>query len=846
MSGRMTPIPFGTLMSILLNGLNANIGAFGIMSPYRHHGKPVDFLGEKLEIPLGPAAGPHTQLAQNIITAYLCGARFFELKTVQVLDGEDIKVSKPCIDALDEGYNVEWSTELRVSEAMDEYIKAWFALKLISAEFKLGSSDGFIFNMSVGYDFKGITSPKIDSFICGMKDASSIAIWSECISWSAENIKLFKKIDMQYINSISPHVCSSVTLSTLHGCPADEIEKICAYLVEKKHLNTFLKCNPTLVGYEFARTTLNGLGYDYISFDRHHFDEDIGYKEIIGVIKRLITKAERLGLTFGIKLTNTFPVKNTKNVMRGGEMYMSGRPLFPLTAQVAHRLSADLGDNLCISWSSGVDVTNMCELYRAGIWPLTVATTLLKPGGYMRLKQMASVMAACGVSERTHVNIETLNSLSAEACSGKAYAKCHLNDIQRSMLQGPPLFDCFIAPCTIGCPIGQDIPGYLAAVRGQRYVDALKIILNKNPLPFITGTICYHHCTELCTRNFYDEPLKIRSAKLEAAEKGIAGILAEMKPTALKTEASAAIIGGGPAGLAAAYFLRRFGIRAVVFEKENSLGGVVRRLLSKQGKISDEAIESDISIVRSVGVEFALGTEVKSVETLYKSGYTYIIVASGNAKINNELYIPPDSKYIYCAGDVRHDAPASVADAISDARRVCGQIAAIEGITQDCAVASASKRFISSLQAAERGKIKYAFETVCDAERCLECSKTCENCVDVCPNRANIAVKLPNEDIPQIAHIDALCNECGNCASFCPWQGAPYREKFTYFSREDDFLDSDNQGFYLIEAGRVKIRLDGKVMVASLESAELPDRIRKLIKAVLSVGDFKGDELYHV
>ena len=107
-------------------------------------------------------------------------------------------------------------------------------------------------------------------------------------------------------------------------------------------------------------------------------------------------------------------------------------------------------------------------------------------------------------------------------------------------------------------------------------------------------------------------------------------------------------------------------------------------------------------------------------------------------------------------------------------------------------------------------------------------------------------MKLPNEDIPQIAHIDALCNECGNCASFCPWQGAPYREKFTYFSREDDFLDSDNQGFYLIEAGRVKIRLDGKVMVASLESAELPDRIRKLIKAVLSVGDFKGDELYHV
>ena len=118
-----------------------------------------------METPCGPAAGPHTQLAQNIIAAYLTGSRFFEVKTVQILDGEDLPVSKPCIAAADECYNVEWSTELRVPQAYDEYVKAWFVLKLLSKEFELGDPNGFIFNMSVGYDLAGIQSPKIDRYI---------------------------------------------------------------------------------------------------------------------------------------------------------------------------------------------------------------------------------------------------------------------------------------------------------------------------------------------------------------------------------------------------------------------------------------------------------------------------------------------------------------------------------------------------------------------------------------------------------------------------------------------------------------------------------------------------------
>ena len=243
MSDKMTPIPFADLMNWILEEKNTKSTVFGINRPYIHaQGNEWSFLGGKLETPFGPAAGPHTQLAQNIIAAYYAGSRFFELKTVQILDGEDLPVSKPCIKADDEGYNVEWSTELYVPQAFDEYVKAWFALHVISKEFGLGSADGFQFNMSVGYDLDGIKTPKIDSFIEGLRDASQTAVWQEAFSWIESHISAFKKVDSGYLKEISAHVCGSITLSTLHGCPPQEIERIASYLIETKHFNTFIKC----------------------------------------------------------------------------------------------------------------------------------------------------------------------------------------------------------------------------------------------------------------------------------------------------------------------------------------------------------------------------------------------------------------------------------------------------------------------------------------------------------------------------------------------------------------------------------------------------------------------------
>ena len=183
MSELMTPIPFRELMTWITTEYRRDGSVFGVHKPYRAGVDMLPIFGETIETPFGPAAGPNTQLAQNIIAGYFAGARFFELKTVQKMDGAELAacIARPCILAEDECYNCEWSTELTVQQAFEEYVKAWCALEIMSRVYGLGDPNGFVFNMSVGYDLAGIQSEKIDTFLNGMVDASSTPIFQECI-----------------------------------------------------------------------------------------------------------------------------------------------------------------------------------------------------------------------------------------------------------------------------------------------------------------------------------------------------------------------------------------------------------------------------------------------------------------------------------------------------------------------------------------------------------------------------------------------------------------------------------------------------------------------------------------
>ena len=189
---------------------------------------------------LGPAAGPQTQMAQNIVLSYLAGCRVMELKTVQVNDR--LEIGRPCIDMANVGYNIEWSQELRIQESLEEYVKAWMLITMLRHERpEFGGSQGdVVFDMSVGYDLAGIQSPSVRAFMDGMLDASEII--ERFRAEIPEELAHLR--DLDYPAQLS----NTLTLSTFHGCPPDEIERIIDWLLETYGIHCIVKLNPTLLG----------------------------------------------------------------------------------------------------------------------------------------------------------------------------------------------------------------------------------------------------------------------------------------------------------------------------------------------------------------------------------------------------------------------------------------------------------------------------------------------------------------------------------------------------------------------------------------------------------------------
>ena len=183
---------------------------------------------------------------------------------------------------------------------------------------------------------------------------------------------------------------------------------------------------------------------------------------------------------------------------------------------------------------------------------------------------------------------------------------------------------------------------------------------------------------------------------------------------------------------------------------------------------------------------------------------------------------------VYAAGDGLY-GPATVVEAIRDGRKVAEAIAG-EVLARDFDKLAEEEKVY-----AKRGVLKEEQKETKEAGRCLGCSTICENCVEVCPNRANIAIQVPGMEKHQIIHVDYLCNECGNCKSFCPYSSAPYLDKFTLFATEADMENSKNQGFAVLnqETRRCKVRFFGKTFIWEPEKpAGLPDGLGRMIETV--------------
>jgi putative selenate reductase len=599
-----------------------------------------------LATPIGPSAGPHTQLSQNIIAAWLCGGRFIELKTVQIMD--ELEIPRPCIDMTDEGYNVEWSQELKLEQSAQEYINAWAAIHVLRR--LLGWEEtpfGTIFDMSIGYNLEGIKAPRMSRFMDTLTDASEEI---------AEIQAILKAQFPQFTDlPIPPRITNSVTLSTMHGCPPDEIERIAKYLLEERGLHTVVKLNPTLLGKERVLSILHdSLGFTEIHIPDAVFEKDLAYDKAVELIRTLQGVAAARGLTFGVKLSNTLAMHNHRGVLPGDEMYMSGRALYPVTMNLFARLVREFngdpstestlglskcsGQGLKVSYSAGADAWNVATILSCAALPVTACSDLLKPGGYARfgqwLENLATEMQARGAASLDDLARDRLANVeraAAEALEDPRYKKHAFPYGLPKVKSGLGLWDCIVAPCVEACAVEQDVPEYAWLIAQGEYDRALEVILARNPLPGVTGYVCTHLCQTKCTRNDYEEPVAIRALKRVAAERGKVGYKANQRITNGETEHAShkvAIIGSGPSGLAAAAFLAVNGVQATIFEARDVPGGMLR--LVPPFRLPWAIIQEDIDRITALGVEIVLNHPITvPPEELLKQGFDAVYVASG-------------------------------------------------------------------------------------------------------------------------------------------------------------------------------------------------------------------------
>ncbi len=190
--------------------------------------------------------------------------------------------------------------------------------------------------------------------------------------------------------------------------------------------------------------------------------------------------------------------------------------------------------------------------------------------------------------------------------------------------------DC-IAPCRIACPAGVDIQGYIALIANGQYVEALKLIKETNPLPLCIGRVCPRFCEQKCRRNIVDEPVAINSLKRFAADyEMLSGgeYTPEPKPT---TGQRVAIVGGGPAGLTAAYYLALEGHEVTIFEGSPELGGMLRYGIPEYRlpkAVLDREIAGITKLCHDVRCNSALGQSF-TLESLRDEGYKAIFLALG-------------------------------------------------------------------------------------------------------------------------------------------------------------------------------------------------------------------------
>ncbi len=445
----------------------------------------VRFHGQVAATPFGPAAGPNTQLAQNIVLSWLAGGRIVELKTVQVKD--DLVIPRPCIDMQTVGYNVEWSQELKLEQSLEEYVKAAMLIRMLVASGRLPFAPGFdrtVFDMSVGYDLAGIRSERVQAFIRGMMDAKAIV----------ERLRREIPAELRHLGDIDfpTRLSDTLTLSTFHGCPPEEIERIIDFLLRGPRLSCVIKLNPMLLGKTELRGLLHEtLGYTDLRVPDSAFDRDTTWEQAVGFVGRLGETAAALGLALGVKFSNTLIVENHRDFFPQSEreMYLSGPPLHVLAMHLVRRFRREFGDRFPVSFSAGIERANFPDAVALGLVPITACSDLLKPGGYARafgyFEELARRMDMVGAStigdfilrsaaetDPARAKLRNTETYVERATRDPRYAAERHRKVPRKIGRRLELFDCISCDkCVPVCPNDANFSVALAMEQPRQWVN---------------------------------------------------------------------------------------------------------------------------------------------------------------------------------------------------------------------------------------------------------------------------------------------------------------------------------------------------------------------------------------
>ncbi|MFH1020922.1 MAG: FAD-dependent oxidoreductase [Pseudomonadota bacterium] len=310
------------------------------------------------------------------------------------------------------------------------------------------------------------------------------------------------------------------------------------------------------------------------------------------------------------------------------DLAQSGLPLVWVTREI-HFLELPGGVKHFTEWPEDLDFQFRPLYLRVTRHPLVTAITHARVED---IKQGSEGYQAVIVQDPVYVDYDLCTGC------GRCMEVCPLQNNGHPPLRRTPAY-CpsralhldkrKLSPCRTSCPLGVNVQAYMALTAASRFEEALNVIREDNPLPGICGRVCHHPCEESCRRGPLDQAVAICSIKRFLADEEMAKHLPRL-PGARgpKRTEKIAIIGGGPAGLTAAYFLGREGFSVTIFESHNEAGGLLRVGINAF-RLPRAILDAEIQAIADAGVEIRTSTPIHSTKELMDQGYKAILLCTG-------------------------------------------------------------------------------------------------------------------------------------------------------------------------------------------------------------------------